>query len=187
MTEIEKLKKECFEKRFYCFGTTKIFEKRVEKYGFRLKAISFMGLLSPVLLGGFVAAFSTEHEVLKNILLPLCGFLTILQAVLSLLSLVSKWDDVFAYSISAVKNNTRLTNDFEQLSNQSEGKIKRDLPRLLEAFNRQEIEDTAQSISIKEKRFAMRNTLFQYKNKCETCNKVPESLTPTTCDTCGNY
>ncbi len=187
MTESEKLKNECFEKRFYCFGTTKIFEKRVEKYGFRLKTIGFMGLLSPILLGGFVAAFSTDNEILKNILLPLCGVLTIIQAVLSLLSLVSKWDDLFAYSISAVKNNTRLTNDFEQLSNQSDIRIKKDIKRLLEEFNRQEVEDTAQSISIKEKRFAMRNTLFQYKNKCQTCSNIPVSLTPTTCDTCGNY
>lgn len=187
MNELEKLKKKCFEKRFYSFGTTKIFEKRVKSYRLKLKIIAFLGLLSPVLLGGFVAAFSSDNQILTNILLPVCGLLTILQAIMSLWSLVSKWDDVHAYSISAVKNNTRLTNDFDQLTNQTESKIKRDFPRLFDEFNRQEIEDTAQSVTTKEKRFAMRESLFQYKNKCPTCNKIPETLTPSNCDTCGNY
>ncbi|WP_432459911.1 mobilome CxxCx(11)CxxC protein [Agarivorans sp. QJM3NY_25] len=187
MTDEVKFKQECFEKRFYSFGTAKIFEKRVEKYDFRLKAITFLGLLTPIILGGFVAAFSTDSEALKYLLLPVCGVLTIIQSVLSLLSLVYKWDDVYSYAISSVKNNTRLTNDFDQLSKESPAKIKRDMSRLRDEFNRQEIEDTAQSISIKEKRFAMRHTLFQYKNKCETCKIKPISLTPSTCDTCGNF
>lgn len=187
MNELEKLKKECFNKRFYSFGTAKIFEKRVGSYRLKLQVITFLGLLSPLLLGGFVAAFSSENKYLTNVLLPICGVLTILQAVMSLWSLVSKWDDVYAYSISAVKNNTRLTNDFDQLANQTENKIKRDLPRLLEEFNRQEIEDTAQSVTTKEKRFAMRESLFQYKNTCPTCKNIPETLTPINCDTCGNY
>lgn len=181
--EGNQLKRECFEKKFYSFGTAKIFEKRVEKYGLWLKVITFMGLLSPVVLGCFVAAFSTDSETLKVLLLPICGLMTIAQAILSLFSLVFKWDDVYAYSLSAVKINTRLTSDFDQLSCESDEEIRKNISRLRDEYNRQEVEDTAKSISAKEKCFAMRNALFQYKSRCRSCNQIPLSLTPTVCDT----
>lgn len=185
--EEAQFKKECFEKKFYSFGTVKIFEKRVSKYGFWLKSITFLGLVLPLALGAFVAAFSSEQEILKNILLPICGILTITQAILSLLSLSFKWDDNYSYAIGAVKNNTRLTNDFEQLSNENITKIKRDISRLRDEYTRQEIEDNTQNITDKEKRFAMRLSLFQYKCTCKTCNTIPQSLTASDCDTCGNF
>ncbi|KJG14547.1 hypothetical protein [Photobacterium iliopiscarium] len=70
MNEVD-IKKVCFDCEFYSFGTIRVFEKRQSYYGTWLKRITFLGLLSPVVLGGFVAAFSTESEVLKYILLPL--------------------------------------------------------------------------------------------------------------------
>lgn len=184
------LKQECFEKKFYSFGTAKIFERRMKSFSWRLKSITFLGLLLPILIGASVAAFSTEHDWLKNILIPICGILTITQAVLSLLSLLSlvfKWEDNYSYAISALKINTRLTNDFEKLAKEKNEKIENDIDRLLFEYERQETEDTSQGISDKEKRFAMRAALFQYKCKCKTCDLEPKKIKPTDCDTCGNY
>jgi len=180
------MKKECFDCEFYSFGTVKIFEKRVSHYGTWLKRITFLGLLSPVLLGGFVAAFNTDSEVLKQILLPLCGLLTIAQAVLSLFSLVYKWDEKYSYAIGAVRSNTRLITEFSKLK-KSSGKLKELYQPIRDEYDRQNESDMTQIISDEEKRFAMKYSLFHFKSTCLTCNVKPINLNPTTCDTCGNF
>lgn len=181
------LKKECFDCEFYSFGTTKLFESRANKYGIRLKRITFLGLLSPVLLGGFVAAFSTDSEVLKQILLPLCGLLTVVQAIYSLFSLTYKWDEKHSYAIVAVKDNVRLSNEFNKLKKLDDAQITTLYPQLREEYDRQLLMDTAQSISKEEERFSMRQALFHFKSPCPTCNQIPQKLAATDCDTCGNY
>ncbi|HAS3627357.1 TPA: hypothetical protein LNF46_003454 [Vibrio cholerae] len=186
MNEVD-MKKECFDCEFYSFGTIKIFEKRESYYGTWLKRITFLGLLSPVVLGGFVAAFSTESEVLKHILLPLCGLLTISQGILSLFSLVYKWDEKYSYAIGAVRNNTRLATEFGKLKKLSVDKLAEQYPSVRDEYDRQNQSDMAQSISDEEKRFAMRHSLFHFKSECPTCNTTPINLNKTTCDTCGNF
>lgn len=181
------IKKECFDCEFYSFGTIKIFEKRVSEYGLWLKRITFLGLLSPVLLGGFVAAFSTESNVLKNILLPLCGLLTIAQATLSLFSLAYKWDERYSYAIGAVRNNTKMMSEFNKLKQMKDDSINESYLSLRNEYDRQNENDMAQSISDEEKRYAMRHSLFHFKIKCPTCKVIPKSLSVTTCDTCGNF
>ncbi|WP_181316525.1 mobilome CxxCx(11)CxxC protein [Photobacterium iliopiscarium] len=183
----ENFKKECFKCEFYSFGTSKIFEKRVDKYGCRLKAITFLGLLSPVLLGGFVASFSVESALLKNSLLPVCGSLTIFQAILSLLSLVCRWDETYSYAIGSVRNNTMLMNDFSRLKNTNAKVNSKRFQLLTGDYDRQNNADIGQNISTKEMRYAMRQSLFQYKSECRTCGIKPISLKPSKCDTCGNF
>lgn len=186
MTE-STLKKECFDCEFYSFGTTKLFEGRANKYGTRLKRITFLGLLSPIVLGGFVAAFSTDSEVLKQIFLPLCGLLTVGQGVYSLFSLTYKWDEKHSYSIGAIKDNARLTSEFNKLKKLDDSDIKESYQKLREEYDRQLVADTAQSITKEEERYSMRQSLFHFKSKCSTCELVPKKLAPTDCDTCGNY
>jgi len=180
-------KQECWTKRFYSFGTTKIFERRALKINAKRKVITFLGLASPLVVGAFAASFTIDSEVLKYIVVPIAGLVTVTQAVFSLWSLVAKWDDDYAYSVSSVKANTRLTADFENLAKASGEKITRDIERLRDEYTRQEMEDTARHITDKEKRFAQRSALFQYKSKCPTCDEVPQSMTPSNCDSCGNF
>lgn len=183
----EQLRQECWTKRFYSFGTARIFEKRASDINKKRQIITFLGLATPITVGAFVTAFSVESEVLKYILIPIAGIIALIQSIMSLWSLGAKWDEGYSCSIAAIKNNTRLTADFEILAQSDFNKIKRDINRLREEYQRQEMEDAAQHITVEEKRYAMRQSLFQYKLKCETCGNVPESLSPSNCDTCGNY
>lgn len=183
----EHLRQECWTKRFYSYGTARIFEKRANEINRKRRVITFLGLATPLTVGAFVTAFSVDSDILKVMLIPVAGLVALFQSIMSLWSLVAKWDEEYSYSITAVKANTRLTSDFEVLAQSDIDRIKRDISRLREEYQRQEIEDSAQHITDKEKRYAMRQSLFQYKLKCETCGKIPESLTPTSCDTCGKY
>lgn len=186
-SEIDKIRQECWRKRFYSFGTTKIFEKRARSLELRRKLITFLGLAAPVLLGTFVAAYYTESRALKTVVLPVVGAITIIQAAASLWSLVARWDEKYAYAIGAIRSNTHLASAFEELAVSSEEKLMKKIDHLRDDYSQREIEDTAQGISTKEKRFAQRSSLFQYRSKCPTCNKVPISMKPENCDSCGNY
>lgn len=186
-TEIENIRKECWRKRFYSFGTTKVFEKRARSLGTKRDVITFLGLATPVFVGAFVGAYSAESQTLKVIVLPVVGAIMIFQAVMSLWSLVARWDDNYSYAVSAVKNNTRLTSDFEELATAPEDRLLKEIERLRFEYSRQEAEDTAQKLTDKEKRFAQRSALFQYRSKCPTCCEVPKSMTPSNCDSCGNF
>ena len=183
----EQLRQECWTKRFYSYGTARIFEKRANDINRKRKIITFLGLATPLTIGAFVTAFSIDSGILRYILIPAAGLVALVQTVMSLWSLVAKWDERYSYSIAAIRINTKLTAEFEVLAKSDINKIKRDINRLREEYQRQEIEDTAQHITDKEKRYAMRQSLFQYKLKCETCGKIPDSLSPSDCDTCGNY
>ncbi|HIF9499298.1 TPA: mobilome CxxCx(11)CxxC protein [Photobacterium damselae] len=182
----EEIKKKCFESEFYSFGTSKIFERRVKKYGFKLKGITFLGLLSPVLLGGVVASFSVDSVILKNYLLPACGVITILQAILSLLSLVFRWDEVYSYASGSVQNNTMLTSNFKRLKDSNKINMKQ-FQSLMDEYDQQNKSDISQNISVKEMRYAMCVSLLQYQIECRGCGIKPRSLKPSTCDVCGKF
>lgn len=182
----KEIKEQCFNCEYYSFGTSKIFEKRVSKYGLRLKIITFLGLLSPVLLGGFVASFSVDSALLKNILLPACGVITIFQAILSLLSLVFRWDEVYSYASGSVQNNTMLMSNFSRLKNSNKINTKQ-FQSLINDYDQQNKFDMSQNISEKENRYAMRKSLLQYQIECCGCGIKPISLKPSKCDICGNF
>lgn len=187
LTDINTLKQECWRKRFYSFGTTKIFEKRVLSLGKKRRIITFLGIALPLFIGLYVGAYSLESEILKSIILPFVGMLTIVQAVVSAWSLVARWDETYTYAINAIKDNTRLTSESEKLATASEEEIRREIEGLRFRYSHQEAQDTVQEITKEEKRFAQRSALFQYRSECPTCRKVPESMTPSNCDSCGNF
>ncbi len=188
MTDEEKqLRQECWTKRFYSFGTTKIFEARARSLRVKRQWITFLGLLAPVTVGAFAVSFSIKSEILKYIIIPIAGSVAVIQAVLSLWSLVAKWDESYAYAISSIRNNTKLTSEFEVLAQKKFPEVKKNIQRYRDEYSRLEMDDSSQHITDKEKRYAMRHALFQYKLPCETCGKIPQSLSSTKCDTCGKF
>ena len=183
----QQLRQECWEKRFYSFGTAKIFERRALKLGRKRRLITFLGLATPITLGAFVTAYSAASPVLQYILLPLSGAVAMLQSVVSLWSLVAGWDEAYAYAIGSVKNNNRLTSLAEELARGSRSRLEKDIELLRFEYSRQDAEDSAQEITDKEKRYAERCALFQYRQECPACKQVPANMKPTSCDSCGNF
>ncbi len=184
---IEQLKKECADCRFHSFGTAKLFERRAKMYKKNRNLITFLGLVVPLIIGATVLSFSAESEIFKTIMVPIAGFLTILQLVVSLWALVSRWDEKNDYAVSAIKSNIRLSTEFNRLCNSEERVINNEISNLRIEYNRINQEDTAHGVTEKEIRWGMKKALMHYKLNCATCSQKAVSMKPSKCDTCGNF
>ena len=181
------LKSECWDKRFYCFGTYKIFEKRSNELKLLRNIITFLGLVVPLSIGASFLSFTNDIEYVKTSILTIAGILTLVQLIFSLWSIINRWDEKHAYAVGAIQANTRLAANFERLGKQNAEVIKSEIDHLREEYIRQDAMDSIQNITPKEYRYAMRQSLFQYRLKCKTCEEIPQSLKPSNCDTCGNF
>lgn len=175
---------QCRDKAFYAFGTSKIFERRMRRLELSRNWITYLGIVVPLLVGSLALSFGKEWVVFLAV--P-AGIVIAIQLALSVWSLVAKWDDKYSYSINAMQAQTKLFNAWDQLGKRRP----EDLEKLVDELNvddqRQEALDLAQSISEKEKRYAMRYSLFHFAQACRSCKTKPASMKPTNCDTCGNF
>jgi len=178
--------KHCRDRAFYAYGTYRIFEQRALGLRWKRNAITFLGILVPVVVGSLILSFGTMPKILPYIL-ALAGIVGTVQLVMSVWSLVARWDEQHSYATSAMLANTRLFNSWEKLAN-SAPNISPQMHAELEAEDgRQEQADLAQHITPKEKRFAMRASLQHMGLPCATCGIKPTSMEPSSCDICGNF
>ena len=178
--------KACRDKEFYAFGTTRIFEKRAKSLQFFRTWITFLGIVTPVIVGSAVLAFGIETKALPYFL-SVAGIVGIFQLVLSTWSIVARWDEKYSYSIEAVKDNTDLYNKFKKLADRQQDDFEKVYLELEQQNSDRELKDIAQNISDKEKRYAYHESLKYYKKECHICGKVPQTSKPSKCDGCGNY
>lgn len=174
----------CREKAFYAFGTARIFQQRMRQLDRLRSWITYLGIIVPLLIGSAVLSFGTDW--LPYALIP-AGLLGCVQIALSAWSLVAKWDDKYSYAVGAMQAQTRLFNAWDNLAKRTPADIDQRAGELDAEDQRQEQADLAQNISEKEKRYAMRATLYHFGNKCVRCGQAPSSMAPSNCDTCGNF
>jgi len=180
----QQLQRHCSDKRFYSFGTAKIFERRARRLELKRNWITYLGIVVPLLVGGSALAFGTK--ALPYVLVP-ASLLGLVQLSLSAWSLVAKWDAHHSYALSAAQAQTRLFNSWDALAKRPPPSIEQAVEELDKEDQRQEQSDLLQNISDREKRFAMRAALYHFGNTCQRCNRKPDSMKPGDCDTCGNF
>lgn len=168
------------------YGTAYIFERRVAKPRRLLRLLAWLGLAVPVSLGGLVTAFGVNQKLLVPALV-VAGLLSLVQALLSLWALTSRWDDSLSYGLESVRGNHRLASQYERLASLGPTDIAARL-EVVDASNQARIEnDLSQGITDAEKRMGMRAGLRQFRRACAECAQVPTSLQPSKCNTCGNF
>ncbi|MEX2515936.1 MAG: mobilome CxxCx(11)CxxC protein [Gammaproteobacteria bacterium] len=179
-------KKHCRDRAFYAYGTGRIFEKRARTLSRQRHLITFLGIAVPLVVGGTVLSFGTDQSFVPC-LFVIAGVLMILQLVVSVWSLVARWDERYSYAVGASQSNTKLYNDWKAVLDRTPNNASEKIKELDAEDQRQEATDVAQHITDKEKRFAMRSTLFYMKLSCLTCSETPQSMKSSKCDTCGNF
>ncbi|MFK5922527.1 MAG: hypothetical protein QM496_10140 [Verrucomicrobiota bacterium] len=185
----DEYRRRCSDNAFRAFGTAYIFERRTRKQRWCLRALAFLGIAVPAALGAIIATIGAESAYV-GLTITIAGILGIIQLILSIWSLVSKWEDNFAYYLESKSANYRLAEDLHRLATtttlerpayevelraaDTEGDMRANLDEKLD-------------ITDKEKALGMRAALRKFQRKCATCGKMPTTLEPTSCNTCGNF
>lgn len=180
----EENQKHCRDRAFYAYGTSRIFEKRVQSLSRKRNLITFLGIVVPLVVGGSVLSFGNNGTYLPY-LIAIAGFFMLLQLIVSAWSLVARWDERYQYAVGATQANTRLYNNWKAILERPSKDFDQKILELDSEDQRQESADIAQHITDKEKRFAMRASLFYMNLPCPTCQKTPTSMKSSKCDTCG--
>jgi mobilome CxxCx(11)CxxC protein len=176
---------ECWEKAHECYGTAKIFQRRLESLGKKLRLLGFVGLAGPLFIGLAVGAFGVKAELLP-LLIGVLAVVSIGQGVFSLWALFAQWENGLRFAAESQGDNLRLCREYEELARRASSDLSDRRARLDERFRLREDQDSRQAISDEEMRFAMRATLRQYGKACKGCGEIPVSLKPTECSICGS-
>lgn len=173
------------EKICQTYGTARIFEKRAKDLSFKMKCLNFIGLGTPLIIGLIFLGFGEVNTCLK----VFATILGILQASVFLWSIIDKWDDKYQYAILALRRQEEIHTALN-LAKDDPSTPQNFIDKILENENRYSNEDITKDISDKEKRYAMRRTLFNYQLSCTICKKRPQTIDPPkseNCDNCSNY
>lgn len=178
---------DCKKCVWQCCATAYIFQDRARIIGRRLRLLSFLGIVVPASVGGIILSFRVADNQWLNIIITIAGITATIQLIFSVLSITHKWDDQCAYAQRSVELNTRLRRKYERLINDETNDIQNRFNVLQEQDTELQIEDERQGITDNERRIGMRFSLFQYHKECISCGIVPQSMSPSACNVCGNF
>lgn len=182
------LRTQCWDDALDAYATSYIFQRRARVLKVRLQWITYVGFVVPMLVGLLVLAYG--HFKSFTVIVATAAGIGIVQAALSLWSIIGGWVDGYSYALTSTSANDLLAARYARLAS--------DPPEGLEEFRQQyqllEIEDKArseqdyqQSIKESEKHMGMRAALRKYQRACAACNTVPTTMKPTGCGVCGDF
>lgn len=191
MTDQEKetkIKLESSDTAFHAFGYSYIFTKRIKWYLRYINALKFLGIVVPLTVGALAIGYEFKNIVAVSIAIAIP--ITIVQLILSTLSIVYKWDDELAYAFEANQDYNFLYDEYTKLYKFPPSNLA-DLERQFEVLNikskARETQDLKHEIKEKELRMGMRYSLREHKKECTGCKIVPTSMETTKCGVCGKF
>jgi mobilome CxxCx(11)CxxC protein len=187
--ESDMICQESWDRAVHAYGIAAVFQKRAKSYGSLIRALTFMGIIVPLLIGGVVVGFGIHASHLE-FLLGIAAFVGLIQLFCSAWSLVYKWDDKLAYSLESAAENLALSSEFEEL-----GKLATHPPPDLEVRSAaakakdeaRRASDAKQGLWEQQLRIAHRAGLRQFRRACVKCGQIPYSMEPTDCPVCGRF
>ena len=187
--DIDKLKGDCWNNALHSFGTAYIYSKRSVFISRLLKGNNFLGIIVPVLIGGIATSYTLSLDSLNTILI-IAAPVSLLQLVMSVLSLTNKWDDSYSYYLESTNDNSSLCDDFKNLAKYPPKKLtefKTKIQLIEVKYDIRNNNDVKYPLNAKEKREAMRYSLRNFQRTCAGCNLIPTEMTPTNCGVCGKF
>ena len=179
------------DKEFHAYATAMLFERRMNGLRRRLRNLNFVGLVIPVSIGGLVGAFGLKWQMWETVL-ALAGVAALIQGVVSVWAIFSKWEDGLLHAQEAMIANLNHSTRYGRFKDTLirggiEALDRTELALLDQAAEAQGNTDRRSGVTEEEKCFGMRATLRQFQRPCAGCNEVPLSLKPTDCPVCGQF
>src|ERR1700730_2737109 len=116
--ESDRICKECWDRAMYAHGTAEIFLRRIHKYRGLLRALAFVGIAVPLVIGGIVLSFGSNVSHL-SIFIWFAGIIGLGQLVFSAWSLVASWTEGLQYALESTADNFALASTFKEIANQA--------------------------------------------------------------------
>lgn len=185
----DRICKDCWERGVDAFGTATIFLRRSRNYRQLLRALSFVGVVVPLVVGGTVLAFGLQVAYLP-LLITVAAGLGLVQLALSAWSIVYSWADSLEYSLQSVAENFDLSAQFKELGNTGsdpQPDLEVRYVALKARDDARRANDATKGVSNKELRYGHRAGLRQFGRECNACKTVPLSMAPTECEVCGRF
>lgn len=187
--QYNQLRIKCHDQAFHRYGYSYIFKKRAERFKWRINMIKIMGIIVPAAVGSIALSYSLDSQLLKfaiAIAIPAM----IVQFILSLWAVLSKWDEELAYCYESMPSHSTLYSKLKYLA-QFPPKAFKDLANeyknLDVEINLRSQLDGQHDIKGWETRMGMRWSLREHRKECDKCNKRPYGMTSTNCEVCGNF
>jgi mobilome CxxCx(11)CxxC protein len=187
-SETDRICTEAWDRALHAFGTAQIFQRRSQKYRRKIRALAFIGIGGPVLIGAMVIHGFAPEYVLN--LLIVVGIVSVAEALVSVWSLIANWADNLSYSQRSTTDNLALSSAFRELGQQSQNPPSDLQLRFADLRSRDEArreQDAEKGISEKELRCGHRAGLRQFQRTCQGCKQVPTSMDSTDCSICGRF
>lgn len=187
--KIERLRIKAHDNGFHSYGKAYIFEKRANHYGKLISYITVLGILVPVTIGATAMGYGLNNNFLKAIM-AIAIPVSILQLLISIISVVYKWSDELSYANEAAQAHYFLNDRFKKLaefppSNFAEFDLNFEIINTrLKARNEQ---DSKHIIKDWEYRMGMRFALREYQKECIGCKETPTSMEFSDCPVCGKF
>lgn len=186
------IRTQCWDKAVHAYATSYIFQRRARVLKRKLQLVTYFGLVVPIVIGLLVLGYGKFKEL--ALVISIGTAIGIVQAAISLWSIVGEWVDQYSYAASSASANEALATNFRDLG--------KDLPatvdelrtlygKLQVADEAQRGKDVQQGIKGAEERMGMRAALRNFQRQCAGCKKVPTTMKPpkkpTKCGVCGDF
>jgi mobilome CxxCx(11)CxxC protein len=189
MTDIEKMKFECWDNALHSLGTAYIYEQRSKDYKKKISRLKISSLIIPCFVGLVALGYGFNSNFLLYaiyIAIPL----SIIQLLISVPANINNWDGELSYSYESNTDNSILSNNFDTLASRpplDNNDFHHRIEVLKAKLASRETQDIKHPISEDEKRMGMRYALRYFQRECVGCKTVPVSMESTKCDVCGNF
>ena len=186
---MDELRKDCWTKALHAFGTAYIFRIKAEKYKKLTSRLNFFGIAVPLTIGATASGYGFNSDILKWVIV-LAAPLTVIQLIFSVAAVVRKWDDELSYSYESASENLEIALRYENLAKYPpsiKSTLENEISKLFIKQEARDKQDDKHSITEKDEKMGMRYALRNYQRKCSSCGDIPTSMTPTSCNICGNF
>lgn len=187
-TSIESLRDTAWDGALHADGTAHVFDMRAQKLARRLRRLTFAGVAVPATVGS-IAAGGIPLPWLLPVSVAVAAVLGIAQLIASVWALAANWSGNYAQALQSMSINQKLADSYERLARlpPDSDQMRLELHVLTTQDWAQRDLDRRQEVTAPELRMGMRAALRKFGRKCVACEKIPISMTPTTCEVCGAF
>ena len=186
--EILEIRSRAWNHALNAHGTFEVFARRQRRLRRRTQLRDFLGLLVPILVA--FAATATWLDRYRDWALAALGVAGLAQFIVTVWSIIKRWDEELAYASRAVRDSYELKTAWIQIA---ENEVTNPELSYQITFEQQRIidsHDIGKEFTLSEKRYGMRLALFERQRKCAVCEHVPKSprmprFVWNRCDACG--